>query len=176
MRKRGLVIVAVVAALMCGVAAGCAGTSGGSAGGSANVAASGAAASDVSSSATLTSGASTTSNVNSLATVRKISWKGKELTVTVGTNKTTGCEWNVRFEDDEIVDYSTHRTFKLSDIAAANGVSAGTSEIGFKAKKAGKARIFLTTERDWEGNEPGYTFTVTVTVGKDGIISEAVGK
>ena len=118
----------------------------------------------------------TASGVAALKDTRDISWEGDELTVTVGTNKSTGCEWTAKFEDDKIIGYSINRKFKLSDDGLKKGEAVGTSAIGFQGKSAGTTKIYLTTPKDWEGNEPGYEYTVTVTVGDDGTIQDATGE
>ena len=111
-----------------------------------------------------------------LKDTREISFEGTELTVTVGTNKGTGCEWSAEFGDDSIIDYSINRKFKLSDEGLADGEAYGTSAIGFKGKAAGTTTITLSTPVDWDGNEPGYTYVVTVTVNDDGTIASAEGE
>ena len=107
---------------------------------------------------------------------RELSWEGTELTVKLGTNKSTGCEWKNAFGDDSIIDYSVNRSFKLSGDAALRSQAAGILSAGFKGKSAGTTTITFTTPCDWDGNQPGYTYVVTVEVAADGTIVSAVGE
>ena len=107
---------------------------------------------------------------------RELSWEGTELTVKLGTNKTTGCEWKNEFSDDSIIDYSINRKFTLSDGAALKGQTAGVLSAGFEGKREGTATITFTTPCDWDGNAPGYTYVVTVEVAADGTIVSAAGE
>ena len=125
---------------------------------------------------TSASASASSSGSNDLKDLREISWEGDELTVKVGTNKSTGCEWSSKFSDDSIIGYSVNRKFTLSGAGASNGQAVGTSAIGYKGKSAGTATITMTTPKDWDGNEPGYTYTVTVEVNADGTIKSATGK
>ena len=43
----------------------------------------------------------------------------------------------------------------------------------FEGKGAGETTITLTTPKDWDGNEPGYTYSVMVLVNDDGTIALA---
>lgn len=122
---------------------------------------------------TAQSSASAATGVDALKNLREVSWEGNEVTVKVGENKTTGCNWSNKFENDKIVDYSTNRKFKVSSEAAAKGISAGTLSMGFKGKSAGTAKVYCMTEKDWDGNAPGYSFAVVVTVNDDGSIASA---
>ena len=115
-------------------------------------------------------------SADELKTYRELSWEGTELTVKLGTNKTTGCEWDNKFGDDSIIDYSINRKFTLSDNAALKGLTAGILSAGYEGKKAGKTTITFTTPVDWDGNAPGYTYVVTVEVAADGTIVSAVGQ
>ena len=107
---------------------------------------------------------------------RELSWEGTELTVKLGTNKSTGCEWKNAFGDDSIIDYSINRKFTLSDKGAMKGQTVGILSAGFKGKSAGTTTITFTTPCDWDGNQPGYTYVVTVEVAADGTIVSAVGE
>ncbi|MBR0510403.1 MAG: hypothetical protein IJJ85_09815 [Clostridia bacterium] len=111
-----------------------------------------------------------------LKTYRDLSWEGTELTVKLGTNKSTGCEWKNEFGDDSIIDYSINRKFTLSDKAALRSQAAGVLSAGFEGKKEGTTTITFTTPCDWDGNAPGYTYVVTVQVAADGTIVSATGK
>lgn len=109
-----------------------------------------------------------------LPELRELSWEGTELTVKVGTNKSTGCEWKASFEDDAIIGYSVNR--KFHPMTNKDGQAVGYSEIGFEGKSGGTTTITLTTPCDWYGSGTGYTYVVTVTVGEEGTIQSAEGK
>lgn len=115
-------------------------------------------------------------SVDELKVYRELSWEGTELTVKLGENKSTGCNWKNEFGDDSIIDYSINRKFTLSDNAAKQGISAGILSAGFNGKNAGTTTITFTTPCDWDGNEPGYTYVVTVEVAADGTIINATGE
>ena len=115
-------------------------------------------------------------SVEELKTYRELSWEGTELTVKLGENKTSGCNWSNEFGDDSIIDYSINRKFSLSDKAAMKGLSAGILSAGFEGKSAGTTTITFTTPVDWDGNAPGYTYVVTVEVAADGTIVNATGQ
>lgn len=115
-------------------------------------------------------------SADDLNSYRELSWEGTELTVKLGTNKSTGCEWKNEFGDDSIIDYSVNRKFTLSKNAAMDGQTAGILSAGFKGKSAGITTITFTTPCDWDGNAPGYTYVVTVEVAADGTIVSATGE
>ena len=115
-------------------------------------------------------------SVEELKVYRELSWEGTELTVKLGENKTSGCNWSNEFGDDSIIDYSINRKFSLSDKAAMKGLSAGILSAGFEGKSAGTTTITFTTPVDWDGNAPGYTYVVTVEVAADGTIVNATGQ
>ncbi len=124
----------------------------------------------------LTSCGGNSPKVADLKTYRELSWEGTELTVKLGTNKSTGCEWKNEFGDDSIIDYSINRKFSLSDNAALKKQAAGILSAGFEGKSAGTTTITFTTPCDWDGNAPGYTYVVTVEVAADGTIVSATGE
>ena len=115
-------------------------------------------------------------SVEELKVYRELSWEGTELTVKLGENKTSGCNWSNEFGDDSIIDYSINRKFSLSDKAALKGLSAGILSAGFEGKSAGTTTITFTTPVDWDGNPPGYTYVVNVEVAADGTIVNATGQ
>lgn len=115
-------------------------------------------------------------SADDLKTYRELSWEGTELTVKLGTNKSSGCEWKNEFGDDSIIDYSINRKFTLSDKGAASGQAIGILSAGFEGKSAGTTTITFTTPCDWDGNQPGYTYVVTVEVASDGTIVSASGE
>lgn len=104
---------------------------------------------------------------------RELSWEGDELTIKLGENKSSGCEWDTKPQDDSVIDYSVNRVFHL---AVSKGDAVGTLEAGFKGKGAGTAQILCTTPVAWDGSVPGYTYVVTVTVKEDGTIENATGE
>lgn len=115
-------------------------------------------------------------SADDLKNYRELSWEGTELTVKLGTNKSTGCEWKNEFGDDSIIDYSINRKFTLSGDAALRSQAAGILSAGFEGKSQGTTTITFTTPCDWDGNAPGYTYVVTVEVAADGTIVSATGK
>ena len=108
-----------------------------------------------------------------LRDMREVTWEDTILTINLGVNKTTGCEWSVDIGDDSVIGYGITRVFHLSD---EDNVAAGYSEITFEGKGAGSTTITFTTPKDWDGNEPGYTFRVFVLVNDDGTIANANGE
>lgn len=108
--------------------------------------------------------------------LREVSWEGKELTINLGTNKSTGCEWTTKPEDDSVIDYSINRVFHLADAETMNGEAIGRLEAGFEGKGAGTSRVICTTPVGWDGTGEGLTYIVTVTVNEDGTIENAVGE
>ena len=114
------------------------------------------------------------SGASDLPTLRDLSWEGTELTVTLGANKSTGCEWTVDIADDSVIDYSINRKFTL--VGNSAGEAVGRSAIGFEGQGEGTTTITLTTPNGWDGSGEGYTYTVTVTVNADGTIQNATGE
>lgn len=108
--------------------------------------------------------------------LREVSWEGTELTITLGTNKSTGCEWNTIPEDDSVIGYSVNRVFHLADSQVKEGNAIGSLEAGFEGKGAGTSRVICTTPVGWDGTGEGLTYIVTVTVNEDGTIENAVGE
>ena len=107
---------------------------------------------------------------------RNLSWEGTELTISLGTNKSTGCEWTTKSQDDSVIDYSINRVFHLSDKGASEGEAYGILDAGFEGKGAGTTQIICTTPCSWDGTGEGYTYTVTVTVNDDGTIESATAE
>ncbi len=108
-----------------------------------------------------------------LQNLREISWEGTELTISLGTNKSTGCEWTTKSQDDSVIDYSINRVFHLQ---ASGGKAVGVLDAGFEGKGAGTTTIECTTPVNWDGTGEGYSYTVTVTVNEDGTIESATGE
>lgn len=108
-----------------------------------------------------------------LSTLREVSWEGKELTIKLGENQSSGCKWKTDPQDDKVIDYSINRKFTLQDFAKE---AVGTLSAGFEGKSAGTTTIVCTTPCGWDGTGEGYTYTVTVTVNEDGTIASAEGK
>lgn len=107
--------------------------------------------------------------------LRDVSWEGTELTIMLGENQSTGCEWTTRPEDDSVIGYSLHRVFHLAGSQVTEGNAIGTLEAGFEGKGAGTSRIICTTPVGWDGTGAGLTYIVTVTVNEDGTIESAEG-
>ncbi len=108
--------------------------------------------------------------------LREVSWEGTELTITLGTNKSTGCEWNTIPEDDSVIGYSVNRVFHLADSQVKEGNAIGSLEAGFEGKGAGTSRVICTTPVGWDGTGDGLVYIVTVTVNEDGTIANAEGE
>ena len=108
-----------------------------------------------------------------LKDMREVTYEDNVLTVNLGANKSTGCEWTAEIGDDSIIGYGTKRVFHLSDEVAKEGETVGYSEITFEGKGAGQTTLEFSTPVDWEGNEPGYTYNVTVLVNDDGTFALA---
>ena len=106
-------------------------------------------------------------------TYRKLSWEGTELTISLGTNKSSGCEWTTKSQNDKIIDYSINRVFHLH--TSSEG-AVGILDAGFEGKGAGTTEIVCTTPVSWDGTGEGYTYTVTVTVNEDGTIQSATAE
>lgn len=104
--------------------------------------------------------------------VRNVAVENGELIVTLGTNKSTGYEWNFEIFG-ECVEISPHRVFTLT---GTHGQATGELGIGFKGVSEGSASILFTTPVGWDGTGPGDAYTVNVTVGADGVIQDASGK
>lgn len=102
--------------------------------------------------------------------VRKLTWSEKELTISLGTNKSTGFEWTTKPQDDNIIDYSVNRVFHLDP---QSGEATGTLDAGFEAKGPGTSQIICTTPCGWDGTGEGETLIVSVTVGDNGNIESA---
>ena len=87
---------------------------------------------------------------------------GEELTVTLGSNPTTGAQWS---EDAEISDESVVR--QTSHIFIGPGIEKPPGTPGeevwtFEAVKKGTTTIFMEYGRLWEGGEKA-KWTVTIT-------------
>ena len=108
--------------------------------------------------------------------LRELSWEGKELTITLGENKSSGCEWTTHPEDDSVIDYSLNRVFHLADSQLVKGDAIGSLDAGFEGKGGGTTRIICTTPVGWDGTGDGLAYIVTVTVGEDGTIEKAEGQ
>jgi len=90
---------------------------------------------------------------------------GRELTVTLGSNPTTGYQWS---EDAEISDESIVK--QTSHIFVGPGIDEPPGTPGeevwvFKRLKEGTTTIFLEYNRSWTGVEVGlWTVTITATI------------
>lgn len=104
--------------------------------------------------------------------VRNVSYEGTELTVTLGTNKSTGYEWDFEIFGD-CVEQSINKSFKVT---GSQGNAAGETSIGFKGLSEGEAVILFTTPNGWDGTGEGDAYTVNVSVNADGTIKRASGE
>ena len=105
--------------------------------------------------------------------VRDVSFEGTELTVTLGTNKSTGYEWDYEIDNRDIIGPSVNRTFTIT---GSEGEGTGEVAIGFKGSAPGNAVIVLSTPCGWDGSGSGDSYTVNVEVGDGGEIVSAEGK
>lgn len=89
---------------------------------------------------------------------------GDTLTVTLGSNPTTGFSWddNAQVSDEFVLNQTNHEYHAPdTDVLGA----AGNDEWTFKALKAGETTVKLEYSRPWEGGEKGeWTFNLTVKV------------
>jgi len=89
---------------------------------------------------------------------------GEQLTVTLGSNPTTGFQW---CEEAEISDESVVQQTRHISIGPGIDKPPGTSgeEIWtFKALKKGTAIINLKYSRDWEEKDAEWTVTITANI------------
>ncbi|MGI6348397.1 MAG: hypothetical protein GX245_01370 [Eubacteriaceae bacterium] len=100
--------------------------------------------------------------------VRKISYEGTELTVTLGTNQATGYDWDFEI-DGNCIRQSINKSFKITGLNA----NIGEVNIGFQGLSEGSAKITFTTPVGWGGTGKGDVYIVNVTVGGDGSILSA---
>jgi inhibitor of cysteine peptidase len=89
---------------------------------------------------------------------------GGLLTVTLGSNPTTGFSWGdeAQISDSSILQQVSHEYIAPdSELAGA----AGQEEWKFTALKKGTATVSMEYSRPWEGGEKGeWTYTLAVTV------------
>lgn len=100
--------------------------------------------------------------------VREINYEGTELTVTLGSNKETGYEWDFEINGD-CIRQSINRSFKIAGI----NPNIGEVNIGFEGLSEGNATITFATPVGWDGSGEGDVFIVSVSVGGDGLILSA---
>jgi predicted secreted protein len=89
---------------------------------------------------------------------------GEELTVTLGSNPTTGFQWS---EDAKISDESVIK--KVSHKFVGPGIDKPPGTPGeevwtFKALKKGRSTINLEYSRSWEEKDAEWTVTITVNI------------
>ncbi len=89
---------------------------------------------------------------------------GGILTVTLGSNPTTGFRWteSAQITNKTILQQTDHKLmFRQGDI-----IGAPTTEVwAFKALKKGQTSVAMEYSRPWEGGEKGdWTFQLTVVV------------
>ena len=89
---------------------------------------------------------------------------GGVLTVTLGSNPTTGFSWseNAQISDQTVLQQTGHEFIPPEEaIPGAGGQEVWT----FKALKAGTTTVSMEYSRPWEGGEKGeWTFNLAVTV------------
>ena len=105
----------------------------------------------------------------SIQATREVSFEGTELTVSLGSNKSTGYEWSF-FINGDCIQQSIHKVFTLKPV---DGQATGVLHIGFEGLSEGSAVITFTTPNGWDGSGGGDTYTVNVSVNADGTIAEA---
>ena len=108
---------------------------------------------------------------SSLRDTREVSFEGTELTVSLGTNKSTGYEWSFTIDGD-CIRQSVNKVFTLTPI---DGKATGVIHIGFEGLSEGSAVITFTTPNGWNGAGDGDAYTVEVSVNADGTIADASG-
>lgn len=108
----------------------------------------------------------------SLQETREVSFEGTELTVTLGTNKSTGYEWSYEIDGD-CIHPSINRVFTIKPV---DGQATGLVHIGFEGLSEGSAVITFTTPNGWDGSGSGDAYTVEVSVNADGAIAGASGQ
>ena len=111
-------------------------------------------------------------SANEVKDVREVSFQDTELTVTLGTNKSTGYEWSFEIIG-ECIRQSINKSFKLT---GSGGEVTGEVNIGFKGLSEGSAVIVFITPVGWNGTGAGDIYTVNVAVGTDGTILSAAGE
>ena len=110
-------------------------------------------------------------SAGSIQATHEVSFEGTELTVSLGTNKSTGYEWSFEIDGDCI-----HQSInKIFTVKPVDGQATGVVHIGFEGLSEGSAVITLTTPNGWDGSGEGDTYTVEVSVNADGTIAEASG-
>jgi inhibitor of cysteine peptidase len=90
--------------------------------------------------------------------------KGDTLTLTLGSNPTTGFSWTEQtlIGDEAIIEQTRHEFLQPSTDALG---AAGQQVWTFNALKAGATQIHTDYSRPWTGGEKGeWTFTLNVTV------------
>jgi len=86
------------------------------------------------------------------------------LVVRLGSNPTTGYEWEEAAISDSAVIVQANREYVAPEDTGTVG-AGGTDVWTFEAKEAGTATINISYGRPWEGGEKDtYTITINVTV------------
>ena len=110
-------------------------------------------------------------SARSIQATREVSFEGTELTVSLGTNKSTGYEWSFEIDGD-CIQQSINKVFTVKPV---DGQATGVVHIGFEGLSEGDAVITLTTPNGWDGSGDGDSYTVNVSVNADGTIASASG-
>ena len=94
--------------------------------------------------------------------------KGGTITITLGSNQTTGFQWSelAQIGDATIMEQTSHEYVALEAESGAEVMGApGKEEWTFKALKSGTTTISMEYSRPWENGEKGvWKFSLTVTV------------
>ena len=93
---------------------------------------------------------------------------GDTLTLTLGSNATTGFKWTeqAQISDKAVLEQTLHEYQEPSATSEQTVMGAAGKEVWvFKALKAGSSQISLDYSRPWEGGEKvEWTFNLTITV------------
>lgn len=101
--------------------------------------------------------------------VREIAFEGDLLTVTLGTNQSSGYEWDFSISGD-CIEQTTGKTFTIT---GTSGDATGELSFVFKGTAEGDAVIIFGTPVGWDGTGHGDSYAILVSVGADGTILSA---
>ena len=91
---------------------------------------------------------------------------GEELTVTLGSNPSTGFSWSKYAEigDETIVQQTSQIYIDTSAVTPPPPGASGVEIWTFEALKKGTTMIFMEYSRSWENIESEWTVTITVNI------------
>ncbi|MFC1942879.1 protease inhibitor I42 family protein [Chloroflexota bacterium] len=92
---------------------------------------------------------------------------GEFFTVTLGSNPTTGFQWNeeAKISDTGVVEQLQHEFIGPESEPPPPPGTPGQEVWTFRAQKEGTSTISMEYSRPWEGGEKGeWTYTLTITV------------